>query len=193
MNNNSLRYKTLSHAQLLEAVNTDIQKTCTELELVCGSAPIVVRIDAVFTASRESREKFKFVRQLFEDTYWRIVKKHVNNYSRDSKRAFFPRAWCFFDTPTSKLFKPTAATIDQGTPHIHAIAIIHPHVVEKFLSAIESIETEFPSWNILNQSIKIEVARDLERSIAYDAKALQHVQMSHSGEDLFFMLPWGSS
>ena len=127
------------------------------------------------------------------------------HYDRPRLRHLQPLTFVFLDFPCTKRKKNRAASDFQKllqrmgqeypemTPHIHALMLIHPDLVERFEQKQAGFETLFKSLSPVNRTLDIrELTKpgDDERVLRYSSELLAKPQHPDLRDvDLFMWLP----
>ncbi|MGC1180282.1 MAG: hypothetical protein WA884_15000 [Methyloceanibacter sp.] len=146
----------------------------------------------------------------FERFYVRLVSRLMNNFER--KRWLQPLTFLYIDYPFTKREKTfaTLSPIEQfhanpfhfypehpeTTPHIHAIMLVAPQLVERFEAIRASLANLFQSLGAANCTLRtasLQTRDDLRRAIFYSSKLLKRPPRSLSDIDLYTVLPKAKS
>jgi len=146
---------------------------------------------------------------LFERFYVRLLSRLMNNFER--KRWLQPLTFLYIDYPFTKREKTfaTLSPIEQfhanpfhfypehpeTTPHIHAIMLIAPQLVERFEAIRASLANLFQSLGPANCTLhtaSLQTHDDLRRAI-FSSKLLKRPPRSLSDIDLYTVLPKAKS
>jgi hypothetical protein len=143
--------------------------------------------------------------KVFEQLYTRMLSEVMNHYERPGVHHLQPLAFAFIDFPWTKRKKDrTASDFErllqrlgrehpQTTPHIHALMLIHPDIVERFEHKQSSFESLFKSLRTINRTLEVrELIQpgDDERVLRYSSELLKkppHPDLKEA--DLFMWLP----
>ena len=134
----------------------------------------------------------------------------MNNCER--KRSLQPLTFLYIDYPLTKREKTfaTLSPIEQfranqfhfypehpeTTPHIHAIMLVAPQLVERFEAIRPSLANLFQSLGPANCTLHtapLQTHDDLRRAIFYSSKLLKRPPRSLSDIDLYTVLPKAKS
>ena len=134
----------------------------------------------------------------------------MNNFER--KRRLQPITYLYIDYPLTKR-KKTFATLPpieqfrlnqfhfypehpETTPHIHAIMLVAPQLVDGFKAVRPSLANLFQNLGPANCTLHtapLQTHSDLRRAIFYSSKLLKRPPMSLSDIDLYTVLPKAKS
>ena len=140
----------------------------------------------------------------FEQFYVRLLSELMHHYERPGLRHLQPLTFAFVDYPGTKrkksrpesnfekLLRRLGREHPEMTPHIHALMLIHPDLVERFEQRQPYLEFLFQSLETINRTLDIrELTQpgDDERVLAYSSELLKKSHPDLRDVDLFMWLP----
>jgi hypothetical protein len=200
-----------SHLRRLRQEQAKLRATDQESDL---PAPKLLFVTATFVPIEEAKPNAipipaSTCLEAFEQFYVRgFLSKLIGHYGRPNLRDLQPLAFAFIDYPFSKR-KKSYATLPQfeqslkkgrlarehpeTTPHIHALMVLHPRLVEKFEAKRSEFEPLFRSLRPTNRTLDIQEIAELSDDavvLAYSTEILKKPQHPDLKDvDLFTWLP----
>jgi hypothetical protein len=131
---------------------------------------------------------------LFEQFYVRLLPKLMSNFAR--KRPLQPLTYAYIDYPFTKLEKPYACLSNierfysnrarrrlehpEITPHIHAVMLVAPALVDRFNVVVPQLESLFRKMNPANRTlhaVQVQTSHELRDVMFYSSKLLKQPEM----------------
>jgi hypothetical protein len=191
----SLNHAHLKHLRsesdrlIIESLERDVQ------------GPKLVFVTATFVATEEAKPNALPIPpskcfKAFERFYVRLLSELMHHYNRPGLRHLQPLTYAFIDYPGTKRKKSRPASNfekllrrlgrehPEMTPHIHALMLIHPDLVERFEQRRPYLEFLFQSLEPINRTLhicKLSKPGDDERVLAYSSECVSEIWARASG------------
>jgi hypothetical protein len=211
-NPTNLQYQSLVESHV-EHLNCEYRRLCADA--TDANPPQLWFLTATFVPVEAKRDDHIPVPphrcfEFFERFYVRLLPKLMSNFER--KRWLQPLTYLYVDYPFTKRDKTFAvlSAIEQfrrnqshfhpehpeTTPHIHAVMLIPPRLVQRFAAVRPNLETLFQSLGPANRTlhaVPLQTDDDLRRVVSYSSKLLRRPPAGLCGVDLYTVLPKATS
>jgi hypothetical protein len=168
-----------SHGRHVDAFTDWIVQRIDELVALDQGLPLVVPLTVTFSPGSTRPDR---VLREYGRFYARLCNLLISNHDRPSKRHLLPFALAFRDDPSTRPDKYRRPATQRAlffnepsvAPHVHSLLVVHPTLVDRFLSiapSLESVWRRIPSWTTgpsalcapryLNRTLHADVTRAL--------------------------------
>jgi hypothetical protein len=157
--------------------------------------PKLIFVTATFVATEEAKPNALPIPpskcfKAFEHFYVRLLSELMNHYNRPGLRHLQPLTYACIDYPGTKRKKSRPASNfekllrrlgrehPETTPHIHALMLIHPDLVERFEQRQSHLEPLFQSLGTINRTLDVRELTgpgDDERVLAYSSECVSEI------------------